>query len=197
MQLSLTFLTAFASLAMAQNPFLYNPGDLTSITAGSSFMIKWAPSTGTTDTVTILLRQGNPAQLTTVETIASSITNTGAYLWPVPASLVNGALYTFEIYDDLNHDLANYSNQFSIVSTNTVTSVLAAPASTITTNGHVTTVYATATAAAVVGSSSVSGSGSGTTTSPVESPVATKNAGSRREVGGVVMGVVVGVLAVL
>lgn len=201
MRFSLTLLlTALASIATAQNPFLYNPGDLTNITAGSTFEIKWAPSTGTTDTVTILLRQGNPDQLVTVLTIASSIVNTGSYNWSVPTTLVNGPLYAFEIRDDLNTDLANYSNTFSISSTNTVSSVVAAPVSTITTDGHVTTVYAVATqTTSATGTASASTTGTGTASG--SSATATKNAAGegikKVKLGGAMLAVVAGLMGAL
>ncbi|CZR54224.1 uncharacterized protein PAC_04107 [Phialocephala subalpina] len=241
----LTILAGLTAIATAQNPFLYNPGDLTNITAGSSFDIKWAPSTGTQDTVTILLRQGNPDQLVTVLTIAgmlllshvsskanllfflprmadsnlvlaatlsslrvrekkvvqgieadkpqASIVNTGSYTWAVPSTLVNGPLYTFEIRDDLNNDLANYSNTFSISSTNTVSSIVAAPVSTITTNGHVTTVYAVAT------QSVTSATGTSTATGSAVSGSATAKSEGMRNVklGGAMLGVVAGVVVAL
>jgi len=83
MQFSLTFLlTALISFTFAQNPFLYNAGDLTSLTAGSTFTIQWAPSTGTTDTVTLLLRQGDPSSLVTVLTVAGTIPSLLSILFP-------------------------------------------------------------------------------------------------------------------
>jgi hypothetical protein len=69
MQYSLLAAAAFlAGLASAQNPFSFTT--LTTVTAGTPFNITWSPSTGTTDTVTLVLRQGDPSHLATVETIA-------------------------------------------------------------------------------------------------------------------------------
>jgi hypothetical protein len=70
MQYSLSLLAAafLAGIASAQNPFSFTT--LSTVTAGTPFNITWSPSTGTTDTVTLELRQGDPAHLTTVETIA-------------------------------------------------------------------------------------------------------------------------------
>lgn len=56
------------TLVSAQNPFSFNTQPI--VTAGVPFQITWSPSTGTTDTVTLLLKQGPAAQLTTVLTIA-------------------------------------------------------------------------------------------------------------------------------
>ncbi|KAE8447516.1 hypothetical protein EG329_010646 [Mollisiaceae sp. DMI_Dod_QoI] len=210
MHLSLTLLiTALAQITIAQNPFTYNAGDLTSITAGSSFTIKWGASTGTTDTVTLYLRQGDPSKLVTVMTIASSINNTGSYLWSVPSTLVNGGNYTFEIVDDGNKDLANYSNQFSIVSTNTVSSAIApSVTATVTSDGKTSTVVATETGgSASLSSVSATGTGSASATSesttasssPSPSPSAAKNAGGVKKVklGSAMLGLVAGVMAAL
>lgn len=121
MRFSTTVLfAAFATLSSAQNPFTFTT--LTSVTAGTPFNITWAPSTGTTDTVTILLRQGDPKSLTTVATVASSIQNTGSYIWTPPTTLPAGSDYAFEIVDDGNTDITNYSSQFSISSTGSASS---------------------------------------------------------------------------
>jgi len=61
-------IATFSALAAAQNPFTFTT--LTSITAGTPFNITWAPSTGTVQTVTLVLRQGDPTHLSTIETIA-------------------------------------------------------------------------------------------------------------------------------
>jgi hypothetical protein len=61
-------IATFSALAAAQNPFTFTT--LTSITAGTPFNITWAPSTGTVQTVTLVLRQGDPTHLTTIQTIA-------------------------------------------------------------------------------------------------------------------------------
>ncbi|PBP26211.1 hypothetical protein BUE80_DR002829 [Diplocarpon rosae] len=125
---------AWASLARAQNPFTFT--ELNSVTAGQSFTITWAPSTGSTDTVTLLLRQGDEKDLGTVETIAANIQNTGSYVWTPSTSLVNGGDYAFEIVDNGNTDIVNYSNQFNIISTNTVSAVRpsSTPASSVFTS---------------------------------------------------------------
>ena len=69
MQYSLLAAAAFlAGIASAQNPFSFTT--LSTITAGKPFNITWSPSTGTTDTVTLVLRQGDPSHLTTITTIA-------------------------------------------------------------------------------------------------------------------------------
>ncbi|CAL3966282.1 hypothetical protein PZA11_002983 [Diplocarpon coronariae] len=151
MQFSSTLLLmAWAALAAAQNPFTFN--ELDSVTAGQPFTITWAPSTGSVDTVTLLLRQGDSDNLSTVETIASNVKNTGSYVWTPSTSLVNGDGYAFEIVDDGNTDIVNYSKQFSIVSTNTVSSVR--PSSTTAESS------ASATSASTTSESSASSSAS-------------------------------------
>lgn len=59
---------ALAATASAQNPFTFTT--LTSIKAETPFNITWSPSTGTTDTVTLILRKGLSTDLDTVATIA-------------------------------------------------------------------------------------------------------------------------------
>merc|ERR1712000_492239 len=130
---------------------------LTSITAGTPFNITWAPSTGTTDTVSLVLRQGESTDLDTVETIASNIQNTGSYLWTPSTSLTNGAGYAFQIIDDGNTDIVNYSNQFSISSTNTVTSARSSTASSASASSS-----AASSAASTTGTSSGSSAASTT-----------------------------------
>jgi hypothetical protein len=64
-----TLLLAFvASLVSAQNPFTMTTMP-TAIQAGQPFTITWNPSTGTTDTISLVLRQGDPDHLNTVTTI--------------------------------------------------------------------------------------------------------------------------------
>ncbi|KAH7397959.1 Ser-Thr-rich glycosyl-phosphatidyl-inositol-anchored membrane family-domain-containing protein [Cadophora sp. MPI-SDFR-AT-0126] len=128
MQFSSTLIfAAIAALASAQNPFTFT--SLTSIKAGEPFNITWAPSTGSTDTVSLVLRQGDSSNLETVETIASKIDNTGSYVWTPSTSIANGDGYAFQIIDDGNSDNINYSNQFSISSSNTATSAASFAAS--------------------------------------------------------------------
>ena len=71
MRYSSLLIAAFASLAAAQNPFTFTSLPK-SISVGTPFNITWAPSTGTTDTVSLILRQGDPDHLTTVATIAGT-----------------------------------------------------------------------------------------------------------------------------
>lgn len=68
-----------AALARAQNAFSFTT--LTSVTAGTPFNITWVPSTGTQDTVTLVLRQGDSKDLATTQTIAARVPNSGSYLW--------------------------------------------------------------------------------------------------------------------
>ncbi|KAH8820373.1 Ser-Thr-rich glycosyl-phosphatidyl-inositol-anchored membrane family-domain-containing protein [Xylogone sp. PMI_703] len=124
-------LLCLASIAAAQNPFTFTT--LSSVTAGDQFNITWQPSTGTSNTVTIVLRSGDKDALKIVSTIAANIKNTGSYLWSVPTTLSTGSTYAFEIIDNGNKNIVNYSNQFSIISSNS-----AAPQS-------ITTATATAT----------------------------------------------------
>jgi hypothetical protein len=85
MQLSATLLfTAFASLVAAQNPFSFVTLPA-SIKTGEPFEITWSPSTGTVDTVTLILRQGDPDHLATVITIAGSFFHLLCLVPSVPA----------------------------------------------------------------------------------------------------------------
>lgn len=63
-------LAALSAVASAQNPFTFTTTPV--VVAGTPFNITWAPSTGTVDTVTLVLRQGDPAHLVDVATIAGS-----------------------------------------------------------------------------------------------------------------------------
>lgn len=150
-------LLALASIATAQNPFSFD--SLTSIKAGDNFNITWSPSTGTVDTVTLLLRDGNKAALNDVLTIASNIKNTGSYLWSVPSSIDAGTTYAFEIVDNGNSAIVNYSNQFTIISSVT------APVSSVTATGSASTASETATGATVTASTTTASSPSGSASS--------------------------------
>ncbi|PMD26824.1 hypothetical protein NA56DRAFT_297939 [Hyaloscypha hepaticicola] len=202
-------IATFSALAAAQNPFTFTT--LTSITAGTPFNITWAPSTGTVQTVTLVLRQGDPTHLNTIETIASSIQNTGSYLWTPPTTLVAGTGYAFEIINDLNTAIVNYSKQFSIISTNTVSSAAASTTATsaaassqvtIITGTQSTMTTSTGSASGTKTSASATGSGSGTpsTTSSGAGTAASttgKNAAGSVKVGVGLLGVVGAVMALL
>ncbi len=227
-------IATFSALAAAQNPFTFTT--LTSITAGTPFNITWAPSTGTVQTVTLVLRQGDPTHLNTIETIAcmslfhfpkipyiaksgqskanstgplaASIQNTGSYLWTPPTTLVAGTGYAFEIIDDLNTAIVNYSNQFSIISTNTVSSAAASStgSSAAASSSAVTVITGTqstmtrTSASGTKTSASASGSGSPSTTSSGAGTAASttgKNAAGSVKVGAGLFGVVGAVMALL
>ncbi|CZS89098.1 uncharacterized protein RCO7_04687 [Rhynchosporium graminicola] len=212
-------LAAMASLASAQNPFTFT--NLASITAGTPFNITWAPSTGTSDTVSLVLRQGPSNALDTVETIAAKIQNTGSYLWTPSPSLTNGPNYAFQIIDDGNTAIVNYSNQFSISSTNTVTSARSSTASrsssSATSSGtNVVSVSSTRSstatgsgsgstgASSTTGSARTSSSSRAATTStgggaqtPSASPTGIVNGVGSVEVGGGLMALVVAIMVFL
>jgi len=136
----ITFLTIvlFTAFAAAQNPFNFVSLPQ-SIPVGTPFNITWSPSTGTVDTVSLVLRQGDATNLAIIQTIAcmspltsltpnhppsmtdklpsiAKIQNTGSYLWTPASSLANGPLYAFQIVDDGNINIVNYSGQFAISS---------------------------------------------------------------------------------
>lgn len=118
--LLLTGAATLASLASADNAFTmtgpYN------VVAGTPFNITWASTTGSSDTVSLFLRQGDANALNTVATIASSIQNTGTYLWTPSPTLPSGSNYAFEIVDSKDPNINNYSNQFSLSSSVTASS---------------------------------------------------------------------------
>ncbi|PMD49849.1 uncharacterized protein K444DRAFT_670669 [Hyaloscypha bicolor E] len=193
-------IAALAALTSAQNPFTFTT--LTSVTAGTPINITWAPSTGTVDTITLVLRQGDPTHLSTIATIAPSIQNSGSFLWTPPTTLVAGTGYAFEIVDDGNTAITNYSNQFSIISTNTVSSAAASTTSsvsgltTLTGSSTVKTSASTSTS----GSSTATGSStpSGTSTGSASATSATgKSAAGSVKVGVGMLGVVGAVMALL
>merc|ERR1711977_572437 len=108
-----------------------------------------------------VLRQGESTDLDTVEAIASNIQNTGSYLWTPSTSLTNGAGYAFQTNDDGNTDIVNYSNQFSISSTNTVTSARSSTASSASASSPASTSSAASTTGTSSGSSAASTTSSG------------------------------------
>ena len=65
-------LIALSTLAAAvfaqQNPITYPTGSDT-LDAGKTDVIKWTPTTGSTDKITLVLRSGKSTDLGTVETI--------------------------------------------------------------------------------------------------------------------------------
>jgi len=58
-----------ATLAKAQNPFTFTTAPVVKV--GVPFNITWAPSTGTVETVSLILRQGDATALADVLNIAS------------------------------------------------------------------------------------------------------------------------------
>ena len=138
----------------------------------------------------------------------ASIQNTGSYLWTPPTSLVAGTGYAFEIINDLNPSIVNYSNQFSIVSTNTVSSAAAsstgssvASSSAVTViTGTQSTMTTTSASGTKTSASSTSGSGTPSTTSSGAGNAASttgKNAAGSVKVGVGLLGVVGAVMALL
>lgn len=69
MQIITLSIVFFAAFVVAQNPFSLAPLPQ-SIPVGTPFNITWLPSTGTVDTVTLVLRQGPQDDLATIQTIA-------------------------------------------------------------------------------------------------------------------------------
>ncbi|KAH8747270.1 Ser-Thr-rich glycosyl-phosphatidyl-inositol-anchored membrane family-domain-containing protein [Hyaloscypha finlandica] len=198
-------IATLAALTSAQNPFTFTT--LTSITAGTSINITWAPSTGTVDTITLLLRQGDPTHLSTIATIAPSIQNSGSFLWTPPTTLVAGTGYAFEIVDDGNTAITNYSNQFSVISTNTVSSAAASTTASsvsgstiLTGSSTVKTSASTSAAKTTSGSSAATGSSTPSSTSTggaSATSVPGKSAAESVKVGIGMLGVVGAVMALL
>ncbi|KAF4629797.1 hypothetical protein G7Y89_g8346 [Cudoniella acicularis] len=202
------------TLATAQNPFTF-PTAIGTITAGTPFNITWAPSTGTTDTVSLVLRQdqgGGPNNLAVVATIASKITNSGSYVWTPSTTLVKGSNYSFEIVDDGNTAITNYSQDFSINSPNTVSSTASSTASSAsgasTTSGPTSISTTSASVTSSTGSAgttlsgtktSATGSTTGSTsaagsTATSAAPMASINSAAGVKVRGGVMGAILGAL---
>lgn len=95
-------LAALVGFVSAQaNAFTLSATTLdTGFTAGSSVIITWQPTSS--GTVTLLLKQGDPSDLSTVATIVSNTPNTGSFAWTPSTSLVQGSDYALEIVDDTN-----------------------------------------------------------------------------------------------
>jgi hypothetical protein len=222
-----------ATLAQAQNPFTFTTAPVVSV--GVPFNITWAPSTGTVQTVSLILRQGDATALNDVLNIASefsqsnvlenretkanitqtaAITNVGYYVWTPPASLQKASNYAFEIRNDQNQFLVNYSEQFSIDSTNSSpnsfisTGVVSA---TTSSGGAAVTNAASATGSAVVVTTTNSkgvattisttvmstGSASATTSSAQTQSTNAASGKDRLVSGGLVLGLVGAVMAAL
>ncbi|KAH0543328.1 hypothetical protein GP486_008586 [Trichoglossum hirsutum] len=123
------FVAAVAAVASAQsaqpngpNPFVIPTSGL-SFAAGSPATINWTPTSQ--GTVTIILRQGTSVALGDGTPIAKNIANSGSFSWTPPSDIVRGTDYAFEIVDDTNPNNVNYTPQFLIDSSNTVSSVSA------------------------------------------------------------------------
>ncbi|KFZ18444.1 hypothetical protein V501_01221 [Pseudogymnoascus sp. VKM F-4519 (FW-2642)] len=128
------FAGAFTALAAAQssaaNPFTNT--DYTSISAGKAFTITWSPTT--TGAVSLVLVKGNPAALTTVSTIASSLDNSGSFNWTPDSSIAKGSDYALKIVDDTDATIVNYTLQFPIDSAGAADSVVSSVVATTTAN---------------------------------------------------------------
>lgn len=214
MFLSMVLFTAFAA---AQNPFSFVSLPQ-SIPVGSPFNITWSPSTGTVDTVTLILRQGDANDLATIQTIActyssppsspcprlkipkpnpdcpANIQNTGSYLWTPSPSLVNGPLYAFQIVDDGNTDIVNYSGLFAISSPNTST---ASPSSQSETGSSATSTGASTSTEAKTSVLSGTKSSASTQTSPPASAATGESVSSLNTGGATMVGVGCGSMLVL
>ncbi|EWC45949.1 hypothetical protein DRE_04742 [Drechslerella stenobrocha 248] len=137
--LAVAALTAFAS---AQTPTgaappvvsgmrgnaITSPGITDTVEAGQTYTIEWTNRVGTS--VTLVLQDGGANTLTTVDTIATNIPNSGSYVWTVPATLEKRNTYTIRISYDNNPANYNYSDRFLLDSS--VVASAAASASTAT-----------------------------------------------------------------
>ncbi|SLM40682.1 Ser-Thr-rich glycosyl-phosphatidyl-inositol-anchored membrane family [Lasallia pustulata] len=115
---SLFTLTSAQFSSNGPNAFKVPEGGYTSISAGTPVTLNWTPTTS--GTVTLQLRSGNGEALDPGTTIASSIPNSGSYTFTPPASTIAGSDYTVEIISDTDNSAVNYTPQFAIASTNTV-----------------------------------------------------------------------------
>ncbi|KAG0648050.1 putative serine-rich, partial [Hyphodiscus hymeniophilus] len=130
MHSQMLFLTGAAALAsLVSGDIFFTMSGQISTVAGTPFNITWASTTGAEDSVTLLLRKGDADALSTVATIASSIQNTGWYLWTPSSSLPSGTDYAFQIVDDADEAVNNYSGHFPLVSSGTSSSSSSLPSS--------------------------------------------------------------------
>lgn len=111
---------AVLATALAANAFTA-PLNNTVVQAGANFVVRWEDTDGVA-TINLLLRQGDPDNLSTVLRIAQDIPNQGAVQWSVPDTIPQGDNYALEIQDASNTDNVNYSPFFTIDNNRTITS---------------------------------------------------------------------------
>ncbi|KAI9869036.1 MAG: hypothetical protein M1813_002859 [Trichoglossum hirsutum] len=156
------FVAALATIASAQspngaNPFNIPPSGL-SFTAGSPSAITWTPTSQ--GTITIILRQGSSTALGDGTPIAKNIANSGSFSWTPPSDIVRGSDYALQIVDDTNPNNINFTPQFVIESTNTVSSVTSSATKSATTTAASSSSASSATTSAASSSSSDTSSSS-------------------------------------
>lgn len=116
--LSLASIISVAAYALAANPNAFSaPAENATLYAGDAFVLEWN-STGGGDSVDLILKTGTSTDLTTVLTIAKSLSNEGAVRWSVPSSVSSGQ-YAIEIINDDDTSSLNYSPWFEIVNNKT------------------------------------------------------------------------------
>ncbi|MCJ1482862.1 hypothetical protein MMC06_003028, partial [Schaereria dolodes] len=110
-----------AALAQQKIQFTNTP---TSVTAGVPIPITWTGGDGTS-TITILLKKGDPSNLSTVSTIVQRNAQGNSFTWTPSSTITDADDYAFEI-DQAG--VSNYSPEFSV--TGGVTSSLPVPSTT-------------------------------------------------------------------
>ncbi|KIW56142.1 hypothetical protein PV05_04824 [Exophiala xenobiotica] len=109
------------------------------VVAGESYNITWGGGDGTS--VTITLREGDPNELKTIDTLADSVSD-NFFLWTVSKDLKTASDYALQITQGQND--INYSGQFSLTG-GTGSSTISASGTTTATASHNSTAGITST----------------------------------------------------
>lgn len=159
---------AVASFVSADNSAPFNPilspafGQVVNVP--KTFDITWTPTSS--GNVNLILRKGGANTLSTVQTIASDISNTGSYKWTPSSDLVTDTSYAIEIVDANDSSKNNYSPYFTILAQGenwTSTSGALTSTSPATSSSHSSS-SASASSASVSSASSASTHASSATT---------------------------------
>jgi len=152
--------SAFAALTFTSAP--------STVAAGSTYTLTYTTD-DTTDPVSIILRKGNPADLTTIGTLTSTATG-GSYSWTVAANLVSGTDYALEI---MQGTVTNYYGPFSLTGGSTAPSSTSSGSMSASISGSSSSGSMSQTSSAKMSTSSHVGNSTVTTKSTVSTSLST------------------------
>lgn len=161
------------------NNSTFSPTAGQKIHAGVTIVVLWPVDSSVTNVSVFLMQGASTASLTSIDTVATDITNHGNVAYVIPDATASGDDYVFAIQDLANSTNTVYTPQFTIVGSNSSTTTGTA---TATTTGTATGSAASSTGTGASTTSSSSASASGTS----------KSAAAGRETA---QGMLVGVLA--